>query len=78
MIDGNDDDDMCVIPLMSHNWAEVDHIRLSFFQIKVEKGKRGLPGFQFFAYFMTFLMSSDLRTSHSAVFLVRGGQPGCA
>ena len=39
------------IPLMSHNWAEFDHIRLLFFQIKVGKGKRAPPGFQFFCLF---------------------------
>ena len=58
---------ICVwTPLASHNQAEIDHIRLSFFQIRVENLKRGPPGFQFFAYFMTFLTSSDLRTNHSA------------
>ena len=49
-----------------------------FFQIRVQNLKSDPPGFQFLAYFMTFLMSSDLRTNHSAVFLVRGGPPGCA
>ena len=58
-------------PLTLHNWAEFDHIRLSFFQIRVENLNRGLPDFQFFAYFMMFLTSSDLRTNHNAVFLVR-------
>ena len=53
--------------MTSHNQAEVDHMRLSFFQIRVEKGKRGPTSFQFFAYFM-FLTSSDLTTNHSAVF----------
>ena len=66
------------IPLTSHNQAEIDHIRLLFFQIRVENLKRGPPGFQFFAYFITFLTSSDLRTNHTVVFLVRGGPPGCA
>ena len=62
------DDDMRVITLMSHDLAEIDHIRLSLFQIRVENLKRGPPGFQFFVYFMTFLMSSDLRTNYSTVF----------
>ena len=48
--------------------AEVDHIRLWLFEIRVENLKRGPSGFQFLAYFMTFLMSSYLRTNHSAVF----------
>ena len=34
--------------MTSHDRAEIDHIRLVFFQIWVEKGKRGPPGFQFF------------------------------
>ena len=62
------DDDMCLDPLTSHNRAEVDHIRLLFFEIRAENLKRGPSGFQFFAYFMMFLMSSNLRTNHSAVF----------
>ena len=33
---------------MSHNRAEIDHIRLVFFQIRVEKGKRGPPSFQLY------------------------------
>ena len=36
---------------MSHNRAEIAHIRLVFFQIRVEKRKRGPPGFQFFVCF---------------------------
>ena len=63
------------MPLMSHDRAQVDHIRLLFFQIRVKNLKRSPPAFQFFAYFMTFLTSPDLRTNHSAVFLVRGVHP---
>ena len=37
--------------LTSHNRAEIDHIRLVFFQIRVENLKRGLPSFQFFVCF---------------------------
>ena len=33
---------------MSHDQAEIDHIRMVFFQIRVEKGKRGPPGFQLY------------------------------
>ena len=62
----------------SHNPRKVDHIRLSFFQIRVEKLERGPSGFQFFACFMMFLTSSDLGTNHSAVLWVRRGPPGCA
>ena len=69
---------MHVDPLTSHNWVEDDHIRLSFFQIRVENLNRGPPDFQFFAYFMMFLTSSDLRTNHSAVLWVRRGPPSCA
>ena len=69
-------DVICVwSPLTSHNWVGVDHIRLSFFQISIENLKRGPPSFQFFAYFMMFLTSSDLRTNHSAWFWVRGIHP---
>ena len=38
-------------PLTSHNRAEIDHIRLVFFQIRVENLKRGPPSFQFFVCF---------------------------
>ena len=57
---------ICMWTLMSHNRVEVNHKRLSLFHIRVENVKRGPRGFQFFAYFMTFLMSFDLRTNHSA------------
>ena len=40
--------------MTSHNQAEVDHMSLSFFEIRVENRKRGPPGFQFFAYFYVF------------------------
>ena len=33
---------------MSHDQAEIKQIRLVFFQIRVEKGKRGPPGFQLY------------------------------
>ena len=36
------------LPLTSHNRAEIDHIRLVFFQIRVEKRKRGPPSFQMY------------------------------
>ena len=39
------------IPLTSDDQAEIDHIRLMFFQIRVENLKRGPPGFKFFVYF---------------------------
>ena len=71
-------DDMWLGPSDVTNQAEVDHRRLLFFQIRVENLKRGSPGFQFFAYFMTFLTSSDLRTNHSAVLWVRRGPSACA
>ena len=38
-------------PLKSHNQTEIDHVRLVFFQIRVENLKRGPPGFQFFVRF---------------------------
>ena len=34
--------------LTSHNWVEIYHIRLVFFQITFESQKRGLPGFQLY------------------------------
>ena len=37
--------------MTSHNRAEIDHIRLVFFQIRVEKVKKSPPGFQFFVCF---------------------------
>ena len=50
---------MCMwTSLTSHDLAEIDHIRLLFFQIRVENLKRGPPGFQFFVYFMTFFVFS--------------------
>ena len=38
-------------PLTSHNRAEIDHIRLAFFQIRVEDLKRGPSSFHFFVCF---------------------------
>ena len=61
------DEDMHVDPLMSHDRVEIDHIRLLFFQIRVENLKRGPPGFQFFGYFVTFLTSSNLRNNYSII-----------
>ena len=42
---------MQVDPSDAHDRAEIDHIRLVFFQIRVENLKRGPLGFQFFACF---------------------------
>ena len=42
------------MPTRSHNQAEDDHMKLSFLEIRVENGKRGPLGFQFFAYFYVF------------------------
>ena len=36
------------LPLTSHNRVEIAHIRLVFFQIRVESRKRGPPGFQLY------------------------------
>ena len=36
------------LPLTSHDRAETDHIRMVFFQIRVEKGKSGPVGFQLY------------------------------
>ena len=45
------DDDIRCTPLTTHDRTEIDHIKLVVFQIKVEKGKRGPSGFQFFVCF---------------------------
>ena len=42
---------MQVDPSDALDRAEIDHIRLVFFQIRVENLKRGPPGFQFFVCF---------------------------
>ena len=60
--------------MMSHNRAEIDHIRLVFFQIRVEKGKRGPPGFQFFVCF-DIIMSED---KSQCMILSQRDPPGCA
>ena len=44
------DDDIQVHPMTTCDQAEIDHIRLVLFQIKVAKGKRGLSGFQFVCF----------------------------
>ena len=36
------------LPLTLHNRAEIDYIRLVFFQIRVENQKRGPPDFQMY------------------------------
>ena len=38
-------------PLTSHFRGDIDHIKLLFFQIRVENLKRGPPSFQFFVCF---------------------------
>ena len=45
-------------PLTSYDRAEIDHIRLAFFQIRSENLKRDPPGFQFFVCF-DVIMSED-------------------
>ena len=51
-------------PLTSHDQAEIDHIRLVFFQIRVESQKRVHPVFSF----LFVLTSPGLRTNHNAGF----------
>ena len=46
---------------MSHNRAETDGMRLAFFQIRVEKGKRGPPGFQLYMILCLGCKSKQLR-----------------
>ena len=62
------------IPMTSHNQVEIDHIRLVFFQIKVEKGKRSPPSFQFFVCF-DVIRSED---QSQCMILSQMGPPGCA
>ena len=50
---------------MSHNRAEIDHIRLVFFQIRVEKGKRGPPSFQL--YIILCLGHKSKQSRHNRV-----------
>ena len=42
---------MWMDPLTSHDRDAMAHIKLVFFQIRVESQKRGTPGFQFFVCF---------------------------
>ena len=58
-------------PLTSHFRVDIDHIKLLFFQIRVENLKRVHPVFSF----LFVLTSSGLRTNHSARFWVRGVHP---
>ena len=46
---------------MSHNRAEIDYIRLVFFQIRAEKGKRGPAGFQLYMILCLDCKSKQLR-----------------
>ena len=55
------------LPLASQNQADIDHIRLSFFQIRIESSKRGLPGFQM--YMILFLGGISKQTRHNWVDL---------
>ena len=48
-----------------HNQAEIDHIRLVFFQIMVEKGKSCTPGFQLHMIFC--LGHKSKQSSHNRV-----------
>ena len=61
-------------PLTSHNRAEIAHIRLVFFQIRVECRKRGPPGFQFFVCF-DLIRSED---QSQCRILSQRGPPSCA
>ena len=61
-------------PVTSHNQAEIDHTRLVFFQIRVEEGKKGPPGFQFFVCF-DIIRSED---QSQCMILSQRGPPSCA
>ena len=61
-------------PLASHFRAEIDHIRLVFFQIRVENLKRGPPSFQCFVGF-DVIRSED---QSQCRILSQRGPPGCA
>ena len=60
--------------MTSHDRTEIDHIRLVFFQIRVEKRKRGPPGFQLFVCFEV------IRSEDQSQFMIpsQRGPPGCA
>ena len=60
--------------LTSHNRAEIDHIKLVFFQIRVENLIRGPPGFQFFVCFHV-IRSED---QSQCRILSQRGPPCCA
>ena len=68
------DDDMWMHPVTSYSWAEIDHIRLVFFQIRVEKVKRGPSSFQFFVCF-DIIRSKD---QSQCMILSQRGPPGHA
>ena len=50
---------------MSHNRVEIDHIRLVFLQIRVEKEKKGPPGFQL--YMVLCLAHKSKQPRHNQV-----------
>ena len=60
--------------MTSYNRAEIDHIRLVFFQIRVKNLKKGQPGFQFFVCF-DVIRSED---QSQCMILSQRGPPGCA
>ena len=64
---------ICRWTLISHNQAEIDHIRLLFFQIRIENLKRGPSGFQFFVCF-DIIRSED---QSQCMILSQRGPPGC-
>ena len=66
--------DMWWTPLTSHYRAEIDHIRLVIFQIRVENLKTGPPGFHFFVCF-DVIRSED---QSQCRILSQRGPPGCA
>ena len=49
------------IPLISHGQAEINHITLVFFQIRVKKGRRGPHGFQLYMILCLDHKSKQLR-----------------
>ena len=61
-------------PLMLHDQEEIDHVRLVFFQIRVENLKMGPSGFQFFVCF-DVIRSED---QSQCRILSQRGPPGCA
>ena len=56
---------MWVDPLMSHDQGEIDHVRLAFFQIRVEKAKSGPPIFQL--YMILCLSCRSKQSRHDQV-----------